>query len=241
MKDFEWFVDSIKELKENIVWGYYHKGEELKLEFQRLTDSLLKDGNLAEIDLTGLYEVYQFLVDEVCRIHRMENSRVNNELFKNCLNINDLKLKIQDGKRACSIYFFNRYDCEYYIIGDLHSDSISLRAILDRSDFFNKVLGASRIRIIFLGDYIDRGKAHLRTLEHILVLKFLFPDSIYLLRGNHDGGYLINGEVKLCVGKRDDEQRDDYFMLYIDNLVKINNTLNPDIIYKFIEFFNLLQ
>lgn len=240
MKSCEGFVDSIKKLKENIVCNYYHRGEELKLEFERLTDSLWKDGNLAETDLTGLYGVYQFLVDEVCSIHSMENSQVNNELFKNCLNINDLKLKIQDGKRACSIYSFNHYDCEYYIIGDLHSDTISLRAILDRCDFFNKVLGDSGIRLVFLGDYIDRGKAHLKILEHILALKYLFPDNIYLLRGNHDGGYLIDGQVKLCVGKRDEEQNDDYFMLYIDNLVKINNTLNPDIISKFIEFFNSL-
>lgn len=241
MKNCRDFMESIKLFKRNVQGKHYNLGEELKCGFLEVSN-LMWEGveSLAEADLSELFEIYQFLVDEVCEIHRLENSETNTELFESCLNIKDLNSKLYDGKRACNIYSFNDCNYEYYIIGDLHSDTVSLRVVLDRCDFYNKVVRDGKIRLIFLGDYVDRGKAHLKMLEYILALKYIFPENIYLLRGNHDGGYIIDGKVKMCVGKHDDEKDDDYFMLYIDKLVKINKTLNPDIIGKFLEFYNSL-
>ena len=44
------------------------------------------------------------------------------------------------------------------------------------------------IMLVFLGDYIDRGRASLRNLEMVLALKVFYPDNVILIRGNHEEG-----------------------------------------------------
>ena len=66
---------------------------------------------------------------------------------------------------------------EYAIIGDLHGDFKSLEYIL-------KNVKANKL--IFLGDYIDRGDEQLETMISVLILKLKYPNNIFLLRGNHE-------------------------------------------------------
>lgn len=74
---------------------------------------------------------------------------------------------------------------ELFIVGDLHGDLRSLLVMLNEIDFENK-LADSRNKLIFLGDYVDRGTCSVGVLYVICYLKHKFPNSVILMRGNHE-------------------------------------------------------
>ena len=64
------------------------------------------------------------------------------------------------------------------IIGDIHGCHRSLRQLLAR-------VGDQADRLVFLGDYIDRGPACQQVVETLLELRRNRPDTVFL-RGNHE-------------------------------------------------------
>ena len=76
---------------------------------------------------------------------------------------------------------------EAAIVGDLHGDLVSLIKILENSRFLKKAQKGENFKLIFLGDYGDRGLASPEVYYVVLKLKQLFPDSVFLMRGNHEG------------------------------------------------------
>lgn len=76
---------------------------------------------------------------------------------------------------------------EALVIGDLHGDIASLRAILEKSGFIIKIDASGEAVIVFLGDYADRGASQIELYYTILSLKAAFPEQVVLLRGNHEG------------------------------------------------------
>lgn len=73
------------------------------------------------------------------------------------------------------------------IVGDLHGDLASLTYILKNSRFIKDAQQGKNERLIFLGDYGDRGSRSPEVYFVILKLKEMFPDKVFLMRGNHEG------------------------------------------------------
>jgi diadenosine tetraphosphatase ApaH/serine/threonine PP2A family protein phosphatase len=69
------------------------------------------------------------------------------------------------------------------IVGDLHGD---LEAAL-------KITGRylDSYKLVFLGDYVDRGNFSLETASYLLALKLMHSERVFLLRGNHES-ILVN-------------------------------------------------
>lgn len=71
------------------------------------------------------------------------------------------------------------------IVGDLHGDSRTLAAILERIDHEN-FLENPLNKLVFLGDYVDRGSDSAGVLNSVCRLKRSHPGSVVLMRGNHE-------------------------------------------------------
>jgi Calcineurin-like phosphoesterase len=71
------------------------------------------------------------------------------------------------------------------IVGDLHGDLASLRNILMGINF-ETFLGNPDNKLVFLGDYVDRGVNSVGVIFIITRLKMMYPNSVILMRGNHE-------------------------------------------------------
>ena len=66
------------------------------------------------------------------------------------------------------------------IVGDLHGHILDLFRIL-------KTMGCPPMQnYLFLGDLVDRGEFSTETCTLVFLLKVLFPNNVFLIRGNHE-------------------------------------------------------
>lgn len=70
-------------------------------------------------------------------------------------------------------------------VGDTHGDFYTSKKII--KNYMNK-----GTKIIFLGDYVDRGLYSRKNLEFLLHQRKKYPDRIILLQGNHEGYMIYN-------------------------------------------------
>lgn len=71
------------------------------------------------------------------------------------------------------------------VIGDIHGDFFTLKKIMEKIDFLTYLKNTSNL-IVFLGDYIDRGRYSLEVLLFLCKLKINYPHNVFMLRGNHE-------------------------------------------------------
>lgn len=97
-------------------------------------------------------------------------------------------------------------DYELIVLGDLHGCYSCLKAAIMQSQFMDKVKayranpGANPdVRLVLLGDYIDRGRFSLNgVLRGVLKLFVAVPEHVFVLRGNHE--YYIEHEGRIYGG-----------------------------------------
>jgi len=65
-------------------------------------------------------------------------------------------------------------------VGDTHGDLEASQEVIKR--YLKKPY-----RIVFLGDYVDRGDSSEENIQYLLGLKLKHPEEIFLLAGNHEG------------------------------------------------------
>jgi len=94
-------------------------------------------------------------------------------------------------------------DYELLVLADLHGCYSCLKAALLQVDFFGKAQAHADdpqknppIHLVFLGDYIDRGRFSLSgTLRTALQLFLKMPQHVFPLRGNHEYYVELDGKV----------------------------------------------
>ncbi|NOJ27340.1 MAG: hypothetical protein DA330_04950 [Nitrososphaera sp.] len=74
---------------------------------------------------------------------------------------------------------------ELALVGDIHGDMQTLCTILNEIRH-EKFLANPANKLVFLGDYVDRGSDSIDVLSAICGLKRQHRDSVILMRGNHE-------------------------------------------------------
>ncbi|MFB3886654.1 MAG: metallophosphoesterase family protein [Thermodesulfobacteriota bacterium] len=92
-------------------------------------------------------------------------------------------------------------------VGDTHGD-------LDASQQVIRQYLRKPYRIVFLGDYVDRGQYSKENVDYLLRLKREHPEEIFLLAGNHEGYMVKEFQPANFWGSLSLEERERYGSLF---------------------------
>ena len=92
---------------------------------------------------------------------------------------------------------------EIFVCGDVHGDAVSLIGLLDllqAEGYLNARFQCRKnFKMVFLGDYIDRGVNDIQVLILLILLTIINGDSVILLRGNHEEAHFeLSAMIGLC-------------------------------------------
>lgn len=92
-------------------------------------------------------------------------------------------------------------------VGDTHGD-------LDASQQVIRRYSKKPYRVVFLGDYVDRGKDSVENIQYLLRLKVEHPEEIFLLSGNHEGFMVKEFYPSNFWGSLHLKEREEYGILF---------------------------
>jgi serine/threonine-protein phosphatase PP1 catalytic subunit len=141
----------------------------------------------------------QFTVDpmEGCILNEDEKAKVLGIIDK-ILAIKPCKIGTPSGITKDEIYFLCQNVTKVYmsqpvllelhapitICGDVHAQFHDLLRIFDKTSY------PPSQNFLFLGDYVDRGCQSIETVCLLFCYKLLYPNKLYMLRGNHECSYI---------------------------------------------------
>lgn len=129
----------------------------------------------------------------------------------------------------------NSRDFEMVVLGDLHGCYSCLKGALMQADFMEKVRrfradpdNNPEIKLVLLGDYIDRGRfSYNGILRTVLKLFLAAPEHVYVLRGNHE--YYVEYQGRVYGGVRPAEA--------LNSLV---NHVPDEVFERYLKFFDAI-
>jgi serine/threonine-protein phosphatase PP1 catalytic subunit len=85
----------------------------------------------------------------------------------------------------------------FYIFGDIHGQ------FSDLIRFIEMVGMPPNVKLLFLGDYVDRGNNSLEVIAFLFCLKIKYPKHVFLIRGNHECSQVNDnyGFLEECVSR----------------------------------------
>jgi len=92
-------------------------------------------------------------------------------------------------------------------VGDTHGDLDASQEVIQR--YLKKPY-----RIVFLGDYVDRGDYSEENIQYLLRLKVERPEEIFLLSGNHEGFMVKEFHPSNFWGSLSLREREEYGLLF---------------------------
>ena len=126
--------------------------------------------------MEDLFSVFDYTLEESIQLVEKITSIHNNQKFQGFFS--DVGMSSGD-------YLNFQIPDNLVVVGDLHGDFTSLKKIMDKINYYEYLKSESNI-LIFLGDYIDRGKYSLEVLLLLCSIKSIFPTNMFMLRGNHE-------------------------------------------------------
>lgn len=95
-----------------------------------------------------------------------------------------LEHKFQTQQYQTFIRDLDSPDFTYYFIGDTHGSFEDTYQIID---YLIKVFQVDpKVKVVWIGDMVDRNPYDLQNLAFILSFWILFPDNVFIIRGNHE-------------------------------------------------------
>ncbi len=149
-----------------------------------------KTNILQNIELNQMQGLKRNNKNDIILDNKLEDKIIEAETTLNRCMDSSSKLSVKEIDKICnkSIELLKNESClirisgPTIIVGDIHGDIQALSFCV--KTFLREIRSGKSI--LFLGDYVDRGKNSVECSYLILKLKVLFPNKVFLLRGNHE-------------------------------------------------------